>query len=140
MKNYIGIGCSAPKTTEEKCRDILDEMGIFLRRQFAPVFYRYLEPKDFLKEVVVKLPKHKCGLFLSHNEHRDYYQSIEEAILEREEHRDWRSEEDKAEAIATDELWELQWYPDTPISSYCVAAPTLEKLLEYAMEVEAEIN
>ncbi len=50
MKNYIGIGCAGPKTLEEKCRDLLDEMAIYLWQQFTPVFYKYLEPKDYLKE------------------------------------------------------------------------------------------
>ena len=46
----------------------------------------------------------------------------------------WENEAMKAKSIETGELWEMQWYPDTPVSFYCVAAPTLADLLRYAME------
>lgn len=78
----------------------------------------------------MKLPDHKCGLFLTHNEHRNYYESAEKFIVDRE--LVFADEDAKARAIATDEIWELQWYPDTPIGSYTVAAPTLDEVLALA--------
>ncbi len=81
----------------------------------------------------MNFPFHKCGLFLSHNEHRDYYQKAEDWIKETDYH--WKDEESKMRAISNDEVWTLHWYPDTPIGSYSVAAPTLEELLEFANEV-----
>ena len=79
----------------------------------------------------MKLPEHKCGLFLQHNEHRDYYQSAAE-WLEENDRFIWKDEASKKMAIETDSVWALQWYPDTPIGFYAVAAPTLEELLEFA--------
>lgn len=78
----------------------------------------------------MKLPPHKCGLFLTHNEHRDYYEPVTKWIAEHEY--DWPSDEAKARALATDEVWVLQWYPETPIGFNLVAAPTLEELLAFA--------
>ena len=91
----------------------------------------------------MKLPRHKCGLFLTHNEHRDYYESAEEWIADQTcddggSRMGWENEEAKARAIATDEVWTLHWYPDTPIGFFEVAAPTLEELLAYAEKVEKE--
>lgn len=86
----------------------------------------------------MNLPKHNCGLFLTHNEHRNYYQSLDEWTEERREHYGWQSEAAKAAALTTGECWTLQWYPITPIGFYAIAAPTLEELLEFAREIEAE--
>ncbi len=81
----------------------------------------------------MNFPFHKCGLYLTHNEHKDYYQKVEDWIKEVDY--DWKDEESKMRAIYNDEVWTLHWYPDTPIGSYAVAAPTLEELLEQANEV-----
>ncbi|KPH66369.1 hypothetical protein ADT71_06765 [Novosphingobium sp. ST904] len=44
---------------------------------------------------------------------------------------EWASEEEKAKAIATNSMWMLQWYPDTPIGSYTIAASTLPALFDH---------
>jgi hypothetical protein len=75
-----------------------------------------------------KLPKHKCALSITHNEHKSYYDSIEDYVDE--ERLQWVSEEEKQKAIAANEIWEIQWYPDTPIGFICVAASSLDVLLE----------
>lgn len=82
-------------------------------------------------------PEHKCGLVLEHNAHRGYYQSAEDWCKEQEERSEggmyeWGSHEAKARAIATDEIWTLQWYPESPVSFKAAAAPTLPELLELA--------
>ena len=85
------------------------------------------------------LPQHKYGLFLTHNEHRDYYEKAEDYIregCERSSATVWKNDEAKQRAIETDEIWELQWYPNTPIAFYHVAAPTLAELLEWAKTCE----
>jgi hypothetical protein len=82
-----------------------------------------------------KLPKHKCGLFLTHNEHKNIYQTAEEYI-KNEDHTTWESEEHKQKAINTNEIWTLQWYPETPIGFYEISAPTLEDLLNFTKRVE----
>lgn len=80
----------------------------------------------------MNLPPHKCGLFLSHNEHKDYYESAEEWLIERSVQPAWESEEHRRRAIESDEIWVLQWYPETPVGFNIVAAPTLEELLAFA--------
>lgn len=81
----------------------------------------------------MNLPKHKCGLSLEHNQHRNVY---EDAFvwIEDNEWCDWESEEAKQKAIDTDEIWTLQWYPETPVGFCAVAAPTLEDVLRLANE------
>lgn len=88
-----------------------------------------------------KLPKHKCSLELTHNSHKDVYQTAEEWIKEHNMRGDplgWESEKHKQRAIDTNEIWTLQWYPETRIGFYRVSAPTLEELLKFARRVENE--
>jgi hypothetical protein len=79
------------------------------------------------------LPKHKCGLYLTHNEHRDMYETIEEYY----DRHDFVSPEELKKAIAEDSVWVLQWYPDTPIGSYSILASSLEALEASVKEMEA---
>jgi hypothetical protein len=89
-------------------------------------------------EATMKFPPHRCGLYLEHNSHRDVYESLADKVSGEEGRLlIWASDEAQRRAIATDELWELQWYPNTPISFCCVAAPTLEECLALALEVAA---
>jgi hypothetical protein len=82
-----------------------------------------------------KLPEHKCELCLTHNQHRSYYQTVkqfcEERISQGSLHEeDCVSFEQREKAFATNELWELQWYPETPIGSFRILSCDLEALLE----------
>jgi hypothetical protein len=79
--------------------------------------------------MTIKLPEHKCALYLVHNEHKNLYQSLEEWLSETNDMYEWENEEARARAIATDECWTLQWYKETPIGFHAIAAPTLEELL-----------
>lgn len=47
---------------------------------------------------------------------------------------DWISEEERTKGIATNSMWELQWYPETPIGSYRLAASSLPALLNYVLQ------
>lgn len=81
----------------------------------------------------MKLPAHKCGLYLTHNEHRDYYETLSEFISTRDGLADdFESQAQRELAIQTGECWVLQWYPDTPVGFNRVAAPTLEDVLRLA--------
>jgi len=80
------------------------------------------------------LPKHKCGLYLTHNGHRDMYETIEEFY----DLHDFISPEELQKAIAEDSVWVLQWYPDTPIGSYCLLASSLEALEERVKEMDEQ--
>jgi hypothetical protein len=85
----------------------------------------------------MKFPEHKCGLQLSHNQHKDYYQTIDQYVAEQPDYFPFRNSEDLARCVSTNEIWELQWYPDTPIGFYRSVAPTLEECLAHALEIEA---
>jgi len=76
------------------------------------------------------LPKHKCGLYLTHNEHRNFYESPEEYIFATGFDADFISPQEMEKAIAEDSVWHLQWYPDTPIGSYSIVAASLEAIEE----------
>jgi hypothetical protein len=84
----------------------------------------------------IKWPRHAASLYLEHNDHKNYYQTIEE-VCENYEH-DWISEEERKKAIETDSVWTLQWYPDTPIGSHCYAASTFEALMGHVMSLEQD--
>jgi hypothetical protein len=70
------------------------------------------------------LPEHKCGLHLSHNEHRDVYETIHDFY----DADDFISPEEWHEAVPKDSVWVLHWYPETPIGFSRLAASTLEAL------------
>ena len=82
----------------------------------------------------MKLPDHKCGLYLEHNSHKDVYESAKDWMDGRFDLYEWKDDESKQRAIDTDSIWTLQWYPDTPVGFYAVAAPTLEELIAFASE------
>lgn len=84
-----------------------------------------------LTERALRFPAHKCGLHLTHNQHRDYYESAVEYLRDND-----IDPETKARCIATDEIWELQWHPDTPVGFYRAVAPTLEECLALALDIE----
>lgn len=43
----------------------------------------------------------------------------------------WVSEEEKQKGSDTNRMWEIQWYPDSPVGSHSIAASSLEALLAY---------
>jgi hypothetical protein len=79
-------------------------------------------------------PPHKCGLYLTHNEHRDYYQSVEAWDLAYGGD-DWLSDDERQRAIDTNEMWAIQWHPDTPSSCYRVLASSLDAVLRAAKQM-----
>lgn len=83
--------------------------------------------------VLEVLPKHSVSLTIEHNPHKLNYESVE-VYLSRSLVV-FRSERDKDEAIALDELWTLQWYPDTPVGFQSIAAQRLYDLLVFAQSV-----
>lgn len=88
----------------------------------------------------IQFPVHSGALFLEHNAHKNSYQSIIEWIEDDKENGQefyaWKNEEQKQRAIDANEVWTLQWYPETPVGFHAVAAPTLEELLEFANETK----
>lgn len=84
-------------------------------------------------------PSHKAGLFLTQDVHKSSYETIAEYIevhvtlLKVYDEESFPLEE-RTKCIATNTIWELCWYPNTPVGSCHVAAATFEKVLELARE------
>ena len=77
------------------------------------------------------LPPHEGAAHISHNSHRSIYQTVEQ--YEADGHinfEDWVSPESREYAVAHNELWELQWYPDTPIGFCTFIAGRWEDILQ----------
>lgn len=82
-------------------------------------------------------PKHKASLHLTHNQHKAFYMSAEQYVFESNQSGAlWKDKDATLRAIANDEIWELQWYPDTPVTFLRVCAPTLDEVLALAKERE----
>ncbi len=76
------------------------------------------------------LPKHAASLTISHNDHLGYYSTVAREIEDDGHGMDaWVSEEEKQRSIDTNEVWLMQWYPDTPVGFYTLAASSLGALL-----------
>lgn len=91
--------------------------------------------EEIVSDELLKLPPHECGIYLTHNQNRDIYTSAADQIEEWSGRGpDWKNDEAKQRAAATNEIWTLQWYPHTPIGSEWIAAPTLKELIEFAQE------
>lgn len=85
----------------------------------------------------MKFPKHEASMTITHNPHKDLYQSVEDYIKEDADEYgrvngmyEWASDAERGNAIQTNELWLIQVYPRTPVGFYAVAASTIEALLK----------
>ncbi|HZL98654.1 MAG TPA: hypothetical protein VFD43_00250 [Planctomycetota bacterium] len=95
-------------------------------------------------KLVALLARCKCGVYLSVNEHRDFYQSVEKWIEERyrgdPEGAAELAPEVRAKMIETNAVVVLQFYPDTPISSYDVLHYDIGAALAEALAILAELD
>ena len=82
----------------------------------------------------MKFPKHYT-LSIEHNPHKSFYETVKRYIDDYEHLKEAITDEDLAICIERDELWSLQWYPITPISSYIIASYSLERCLELSNEI-----
>jgi hypothetical protein len=79
----------------------------------------------------INWPKHDASLHLTHNDHKSVYETVQEYRETREvEDHEWASAEQRDKAYATGELWELQWYPDTPVGFYVLYAADFDALMD----------
>jgi len=86
-----------------------------------------------MEEIIQKC---KCGIYLSVNQYRDYYQSIEDAVKEeRERNSTDINDELAARMVAEKSLISLQFYPDTPVGFYIVYGTTLDEVVTKAKSV-----
>jgi len=82
---------------------------------------------------MTEFPKH-LALILTHNDHLLVYQTVERSIELGDHGYDcWVSEEQREKAIATNDCWTLQWYPDTPVGFCILSAADLDVLLAAAL-------
>lgn len=80
----------------------------------------------------MKLPKH-INLRIVHQPHATSYETVEQWLKTVDTFDAVDIEpEDRAEMLRTGEVWEIQWYPNSPVGSHSVAAATLERALELA--------
>lgn len=100
-------------------------------------------------------PKHKCGMYLAHNAHKDMFMPMSEYIgrykmiaddceFENDQHIKKapmpyggpipRSVAKKV--MEGDEVWELSWFPEDRNDSRDVTATTLSELLKKARKVK----
>ena len=78
----------------------------------------------------------KCGVYVSINEHRDYYQSVERYLDETfKREADEITESVYDRIIIEDTLIHIQFYPDTPSGFYRVFHYDLELALRDALEI-----
>jgi hypothetical protein len=82
------------------------------------------------------LERCKCGVYLSVNQHRDYYQTAEEKLKELDsfDASDEIDPEVRRVMIETNTVVDLQFYPDTPIGSYKVYHYDLDAALDEAID------
>ena len=83
----------------------------------------------------MKLPKRKASLIIEHNPHKNYYETVEEHVNGFCPD-SWASEEERVNSIMGNELWTIQWYPETPVGFCVVHASTLDAALAAANEDE----
>ncbi len=75
------------------------------------------------------LPKH-VTLHIAHDPHKGVYESVQQYFRSKDEcahgptdgfdESEWISRDDFKEAVAHDSLWEIQWYPNSPVG-FCTA-------------------
>lgn len=88
-------------------------------------------------EIENLLPQHKCGLYIEHNAHRDYYEPLQEKVAELL-HDEEISPKEADEILTSDSLWSIQWYPNTPVGFYKVYGCSLSSALEKAKQAIGE--
>jgi hypothetical protein len=80
--------------------------------------------------------KLKCISFeLSRNPHKPFYDTIDDYIDS--EYVDILPQ-DVLEIIEKQEIWELMWYPDTPVGHCTIAAATFERIQQLVDEMTKE--
>lgn len=78
----------------------------------------------------MNLPNH-LSISIKHNPHKLYYETVEEFLGGGvDEWYEWVSKEDREKCIEKDELWEVMWYPNTPIGYLVLCGSDLQLVLD----------
>ncbi len=87
---------------------------------------------------VSRLPAHKASLTISHNPHKDLYETVVQYCLgewsQGSPHSDFESIEDFEVACGLDDFWEIQWYPNSPVGFFRVRASSLDLCIKMVEE------
>jgi hypothetical protein len=75
----------------------------------------------------------KCGIFITVNEHRDIYQSVQDALEEIDARDPEISDDVRKKMIETDTIINIHFYPLTPIGFYDIYHYDLEMALDDAL-------
>ena len=79
---------------------------------------------------MINWPKHLGGLHLTHNANKSYYESAKQVLdNDPEMCLDWISAEERTKAYENDSIWEIYFYPDTPVGFIRLRASTFEALM-----------
>jgi hypothetical protein len=74
------------------------------------------------------------SITINFNDHKGSYVKTAEAVIDGTyDYADWVSDDEKRKAVETDSVWTLQWYPETPIGFYCLAASSLDAVVRAAL-------
>lgn len=81
------------------------------------------------------IKKCKCSVSLEVNKYRDFYQTVQDYLNEKNERGGIEIEEELGERMIKEQsVYELQFYPDTPIGFYVVYGTSLEEVIAKANE------
>ncbi len=91
-----------------------------------------------MKELEAKLKSLLHGEFssltIAFNDHASNYVDVATAIAEGMlENADWVSEEEKQKAIAENSVWEIRYYPNTPVGFIALAGSSLQSVIDAAI-------
>jgi len=93
--------------------------------------------KTILNNMDEIIKRCKFGVYLTVNEHRDYY-STASTFIDATNERAGRAEIDEELAtrlIEADTIVRLQFYPDTPVGFYLIYGTTLEEVVSEAKKL-----
>lgn len=78
------------------------------------------------------------SIHIEFNEHSSDYETAANAVQDMDDQDigRWVSEEEKQKAIATNSIWRMQWYPNTPVGFCALMASSLEAVVNTALKVE----
>mgnify|MGYP000091143788 CR=1 FL=1 len=79
------------------------------------------------------LDKCNCGVYLTVNQHRNYYLSVDEHLNDMEIGSDDLDQETRYKMVELNTIIEIQFYPDTPIGFYRVYHYDLDKAIDEAL-------
>ena len=85
-----------------------------------------------------KLPHHACSLVIEHNPHKGTCETVESWVQFRDSKDAFENVAEYNHCVYTDELWEVQWYPETPNGCYLAAASSFGGAIERALQMERE--